>query len=187
MRLRQLLAIFTLGAFAMASPLPGAVPISAGEVVAAIRARGFSLAEDQVHVLAPIVAARPHPGLQLVSVEPWQKSGAAMRLECRTRGECLPFYVMVSWADAASAEATVSRAKALGLSKFSSSASAASFVVRSGQPVKLVMEGERIHIEVTVICLENGGLGDRIRAASPDHSTIYAAEVAGARLLKGRI
>jgi len=48
----------------------------------------------------------------------------------------------------------------------------------------LEMDDNRSHIQVSVISLENGNAGDKIRVSSPDRKQVYTAEVIDANLLK---
>jgi flagella basal body P-ring formation protein FlgA len=57
--------------------------------------------------------------------------------------------------------------------------------MRAGAHATLMMDDNRSHIQVTVISLENGVVGHRIRVASPDHKQVYVAEVVSSSLLKG--
>jgi flagella basal body P-ring formation protein FlgA len=62
-----------------------------------------------------------------------------------------------------------------------------SILLRAGARVLLVMDGERLHIEVPVICLENGEAGRTIRVSGLDHRQTYVATVVDAKLLKGTL
>jgi flagella basal body P-ring formation protein FlgA len=55
----------------------------------------------------------------------------------------------------------------------------------AGTHATLVIDDQRSHIQLSVISLENGIAGHRIRVASPDHKQFYVGEVVSARLLKG--
>jgi flagella basal body P-ring formation protein FlgA len=56
--------------------------------------------------------------------------------------------------------------------------------MRVGTHAMLEMDDQRSHVKVSVISLENGNAGDRIRVSSPDRKQVYTAEVIGANLLK---
>ena len=60
-------------------------------------------------------------------------------------------------------------------------------VAKSGAHATLLLEGDRMHIKVPVICLETGEVGHTIRVAAADHKQTYSAEVVDATLLKGTL
>jgi len=47
-----------------------------------------------------------------------------------------------------------------------------------------VMDDARSHVQISVISLENGIAGHRIRVTSPDHKQFYVAEVVSANLVR---
>ena len=46
------------------------------------------------------------------------------------------------------------------------------------------MDDARAHVELSVVSLENGAAGHKIRVATPDHKQVYLAEVVSANRLK---
>jgi len=95
----------------------------------------------------------------------------------------LPFFVAVSWSQAEAAQPA--------LAAFSSSATSQtgsnSYVVRAGSPAVLLIEGDHIHIQIQVVCLENGAPGQTIRASSKDHRQTYTAKVGEDAVLRGKL
>jgi len=59
--------------------------------------------------------------------------------------------------------------------------------VRSGSPATLMLDSDRVHIRLSVICLENGAPGQRIRVTGKDHRLVFTAQVIDGSLLKGRL
>lgn len=112
-----------------------------------------------------------------------------VRLGCPDNSECLPFYVGIrDEYDATSGLATTVPAM------FHSStirthvgAMGEHFAVHSGSPAVLFLEGDHMHIEVAVICLENGDVGQTVRVSSRDHRKTYSAEIVNSGALKGRL
>ena len=165
--------------------------LTAHQVARTLSNSGIQISEEQVSLLARVVATDPDPALDILSVEPLDVQLAAKYPEARTRvkmachqpGTCLPFFVVVRFS-----EGTAERGA-------SASGSAAAFgseflkpggliTMRAGTRATMVMDDGRSHIQVAVISLENGITGHKIRVASPDHKQIYVAEVLGANLLK---
>ncbi len=56
--------------------------------------------------------------------------------------------------------------------------------MRPGTHATMVMNDSRMQVQVSVISLESGIAGHKIRVESPDHKKIYVAEVVSANLLK---
>jgi hypothetical protein len=105
------------------------------------------------------------------------------RVECASSAECVPFMVSVHVNASEQAQALMS------LPSPTNTAAAASKVpvVRNGSPAILEIEGNRVHIRLSVICLESGAAGQMVRAASPDRKIVYRAVVIDGSLLKGTL
>ena len=160
--------------------------LTAGQVAQALSVRGIPATGEQVTLLARVVATKPHPELDILSVEPSSQgqlsphspARSRVKLACHLPGECLPFYAIVS-----SSESTVR--PAANTSDPSTLNSKSEIVMRAGTHATLMMDDDRSHIQVAVISLENGMAGHRIRVSSPDHKQVYFGEVVSASLLKG--
>jgi hypothetical protein len=161
------------------------------QVAQTLSDKGIRTTEDEVSLLAKVVATEPNPALDILSVDPLADKSIDERAETRSRvrmachlpGRCLPFYAIVKWPEGAvehaGASSTASIASGLQTLKRSGV-----FTIRSGEYATLVMDDERAHIRVSVVSLENGVIGQKIRVASPDHKQKYVAEVVSASLLK---
>jgi hypothetical protein len=161
------------------------------QVAQSLSSSGIRIEEDQVSLLAKVVATDPNPALDILSVAPLDVRSAAEYPEARSRVKmvchqptaCLPFYVLVRFPkDAAEHEAGVSAAPTTSGSELLKPKEL--ITMRAGTHAMMVMDDGRSHIQVSVISLENGIAGHKIRVASPDHKQIYVAEVVGANLLK---
>jgi flagella basal body P-ring formation protein FlgA len=51
----------------------------------------------------------------------------------------------------------------------------------------LVLDGGHVHIQLAVVCLENGVVGQTIRVAGRGHEQIYMAEVCSDGLLRASL
>ena len=69
----------------------------------------------------------------------------------------------------------------------SSKAVSNSFVVRAGSPAVLLLDSDHVHIRLSVICLENGSTGQKIRVESKDPRQTYVAEVIDGGILRGSL
>lgn len=161
--------------------------ITTAQVAAAISGAGMQTSAQQVTLLTNVVAATRVPALKVQSIERWGDRGMKVRLGCANPEECLPFFVTVR-GDGANAAQSVSSdsdrsSNAIARTKHDPK----SFVVRSGTPVTLLIDGDRVHIKLSVVCLENGAPGQTIRVASKDHKQTYQAEVVDGSLLRGRL
>jgi hypothetical protein len=177
--------------------------LTAGQVARALCERGIQTADKQVSLPARVVATEPEPILDILSVETLGEAPSAkhfqvrsrVKLACRLPGRCLPFYVIVSGPELAGEPATIASITSPIARNANASASPAArnallnassdITMRAGTRAMLVMDDHRSHIQVTVISLENGIVGHRIRVASPDHKQMYFGEVVTASLLKG--
>jgi hypothetical protein len=97
-----------------------------------------------------------------------------VKLACHVPGTCLPFYAIVSWRVGGAPSTAATAALKPN----------ASITMRVGTHATLLMDDDRSHIQIAVVCLESGAVGRRIRVASPDHKQIYIGEVVSASLLK---
>jgi hypothetical protein len=139
---------------------PGHTTITAEQVAAAINGAGIKVSADQVVLLSDVVAKTSSPALKVESMERWGDRRMRVRMNCAKAEECLPFFVAVSWSQA---------------------------VVRAGSPAVLLIEGDHIHIQIQVVCLENGAPGQTIRASSKDHRQTYTAKVGEDAVLRGKL
>jgi hypothetical protein len=152
--------------------------ITKQQVIAALNAHGFSISPEQVNFLADPLATRPDAVLEMLSIEHWGAGRLSVRMGCRQREECVPFYVAV---DPTNPDLQ-SPAQSLPVVRQTSRTPP---VVRAGERAMLQIDRDKLHITMPVICLESGAVGGRIRVATSDHKQVYRAEVVGPKLLKG--
>ena len=183
----RLIAIPILAAAAALSAAAAPVRdvITAAQVAAAISGAGMQISARQVTLLTDVVSTDSAPILKVQSMQPWGNHQIKVRMSCARQEECLPFFVAVRDNDQNVLQRVSEDSR--GPSPARSRPDPKSFVVRSGTPVTLLIDGERIHIKLSVICLENGAPGQTIRASSMDHKQTYSAEVVDGTLLRGRL
>lgn len=160
-------------------------PISAGQIAAALNNVGMNTTAEQVAVPADVVAKTSTPALKVESMEIWGDHQLKVRLGCVQPGECLPFFVAVRGSQAQAVLPEVADRSSAANPRAKSDST--SFALLSGYRATLLIEGGHVHIQLPVICLQNGAIGQTIRVTSPDHKQTYIAEVAGKNLLRGRL
>jgi hypothetical protein len=164
--------------------------LTASQIARVLSEKGVPTEDKQVSLPAAVVATQPDPTLEVMGIE---KLGNAepgehipvrsrVKLACRTAEGCLPFYAIVTWPEGTAWTTSITSspgpvAKALpGNSEVS---------MPAGAHATLVLDDQRSHIQVSVVSLENGIVGHKIRVASPDHKKFYVGEVVSSTLLKG--
>jgi len=187
MKTWDFITTLTLGA-AVALPAaatPGRDPITTAQVAAAISGTGMQTSAQQITMLTNVVATTSVPALKVQSMERWGDHGMKVRMSCASPEECLPFFVAVRGNGTNTAFSADSDRSSNAIAPVKHDPK--SFVVRSGTPVTLLIDSERVHIKLSVVCLENGAPGQTIRVASKDHKQTYMAEVVDGSLLRGRL
>lgn len=173
------------------SQLQRRFPLTAHLVAQALSGNGIQTMDEQVLLLANVVATEPSPVLDILSVEPLgdrspdkqSELHSLVKLGCRLPGICLPFYSIIS----RPAALVNSTPAALGLCAVTAKPALkpdSGIVIRAGAHATLVMDDARSHVQIAVISLENGIAGHRIHVASPDHKQFYVAEVVSANLVR---
>jgi hypothetical protein len=159
-------------------------PVTSEMVVAAMHMRQLPVEGVQVRIAAPITATVANPMLEIETLTRTDERSAQMRVACRVRSECLTFYVSATWSGAvakvvpASLELTPQHEPGEEIER------EVGFSVRTGAPMTLLIEDDKVHVRMRVVCLQSGGPGDTVRVATPDHR-LYRAEVVSPTLLKG--
>jgi hypothetical protein len=173
--------------FALAIPVATLAQsaITAGQVAAAMSSAGLETSAKQIVLLADVVATTSSPALKVESMEHWGDHGMKVRLSCSKPEECLPFFVAIRGSQAQAATPNVADHSSTAIPRVKSDSS--SFVVRAGSRETLRLDGNHVHIQLIVVCLENGAVGQNIRVASLDHKQTYTAEVSGDKVLRGRL
>lgn len=166
---------------------PQRFPISAQLVAQAISGTGVPVQESQVSLLANVVSSVPDPALEIREAETFADHAngqSRVKLACTQPGVCVPFYVVVSLPSSAASGKPLEQAMTAPPPQLKSSGAV---TMRAGTHARLLIDDGRMHIEISVIALESGAVGHRIRVASPDHKQFYEAEVVSANVLKGSV
>ncbi len=182
---------------------PGRNVITTAQVAAAISDMGMTVSAQQITLLSDAATRTSAPSLKVQSMEPWGDLRMKVRMGCASLDQCLPFYVAVSRNPHSAANAVSLVSAVSPVSPLSADAArslptappvtplatprATSVVVKSGSSAVLLLDSNHVHIQLVVVCLENGSVGQTIRVASKDHRQKYTAEVCDGGVLKGRL
>jgi hypothetical protein len=162
----------------------GQFAISTEQIAATVSRMGVQISPQQVTLLTDVVATKQFPLLKVRSIERWDDQRMMARMECRNQGECLPFFVGLRVNQGDAIQASGGSSQAYGTAP---SLPSRAFVVRSGSPATLLLDSDRVHIRLSVICLQNGAPGQMIRVTGKDRKLVFTAQVIDGNLLKGRL
>jgi hypothetical protein len=186
--LRHNLLWIMMPAMALAAwAAPPRHPITAQQVSSALNAAGLQVTASQITLPGAIVATTAEPVLRTQSIQPMPDHSTVVRIECENSSECLPFFVKLHLGqnrDQAAVSAPMDQPLPAGIGQLSSRRSA---LVHSGSRATLLLEGQHVQIRIPVVCIENGGLGQKVRVRGAENRQVYVAEVVDAALLKGTL
>ncbi len=155
----------------------GRTLISRERILGALHSSGIPIAAEQMEQLSEMTAAEPNPLLKVLSVDMMDGESDKVLLRCEHPNTCLPFYVLVHWGH--SGERSGSRPGQSDDNSVPSGSRSQNLLVRSGKIVKLVLDGNYIHMTLPVLCLQSGGRGQRVRVISKETKKRYVARVTG--------
>ncbi len=161
--------------------------ITTGRIALTIRDAGIPVSASQITLPAEIVAKTREPALKVVSVGAWAANPSRVRLACVISEECLPFVVTVHRGQSDRPDGSSLPASAKPPKSPSVEYARSKVILRIGSPAVLLLEGGHVHIELTVVCLENGAVGQTIRVAGREHGPTYLAEVCSDGFLRATL
>jgi hypothetical protein len=185
-------------AFAISAAIPvpavaqsGHYPITVDRIVAAMNNMGLAIAPAQVTLVSSPVAATPGPRLSVRSIERWNDARMMVRLECEDSAECVPFFVAVRTSptsvNAANVAAVNPASRPAPIASPAGSRSYTPPVLRAGSSATLLLEGNHIHIRLSVICLDGGSPGQTIHVTDAERREVYTAQIVNGSTLEGRL
>jgi len=163
-------------------------PVTRQEVAHALLSHGLTVADDQVSLVASIVASSQQPELDVDEVQPLGASAgdarirAKIRLVCPQPHACVPFYAIVTWP----LDTVLSPLPEL-LRKTAAHLPAPPIAMRAGSNATLIVDTAQMRLRVPVISLQDGSVGARIHVISPDRKQTYTATILSATLLTGSL
>jgi Chaperone for flagella basal body P-ring formation len=181
--------ILTAAAALPACAATGRTAITTEQIATALNNSGMRITAGQVVLLADVVASTSAPELRVESMERQGDGRMEVRLDCASTQQCLPFFVAINLGklgkDDAVTQPFVAPPNSPVRGVVPARPNPSAYVVHAGSPAVLMLEGDHVHIRVSVICLENGVAGQTIQVVSKDHQKTYAAQVADGTVLKG--
>jgi hypothetical protein len=161
-------------------------PVTPEMVVSAMQGRQLPTTGVQLRLAAEITALSAHPALEIQSISLTGNASAELRVACRNRSDCMPFYVAAAWPSTAGKPNLTPASETLAkVPAPATDSTAADTAIRQGSRATLVIEDDRIHIQLRVISLEAGATGDTIRVTTPDRRQTFTAQILTPTLLKG--
>jgi hypothetical protein len=170
-----------------AAAAPGPAAITTEQVAAAISGMGLSVSPEQVTLLSDVVAKSNSPSLNVQSIEPWGDRRMKVRLDCTTHDQCLPFYVSIRLEQKSGLAHTALLSDQPSAVIPRPNQEPKLSVLRAGSRATLLLDGGHVHIRLSVVCLENGDPGQRIRVESKDPHQTFIAEVVDGGVLRGSL
>lgn len=160
--------------------------ITTTEVTAAMAERDLPVDGLQLKLAAQITATVANPQLEIQTVLMVNPHEARIRLACRNHSECLPFFATAAWPNRVEPIVLPTDLDRHSAGKPVTKAADA-MTVRAGNAATLIIDGNRTHIRLEVICLQGGATGDKVRVTTRDHKVAYVAEIVNPTLLKGSL
>ena len=178
------MALLQLVCAAAGSPLR---PLDAADLLPALDAGGVHVRAEQIEILAAVRLDAAALELNALVALPGQS--AAARLRCKEPAHCVPFYAVVNFAGRKEQQQALSgwRAARATTRVHVARKARVAWLVASGQPATLVIEGRQMRATTRVICLERGQLGQTVRALAADHKTIMTGVVVAPGMLKAAL
>jgi len=161
-------------------------PITIDRVVDATTRAGMQTSADQIELPGGVVANSPAPVLKVQSVRSLAGGSSVVRFECEG-GQCLPFYARLKAPKSGNAPRVVAAAATPAASAPPLTTSRRTAVVHSGDQATLWLEGEHVHISVKVVCIDAGGVGEKVRARGSSNRQMYTAQVVDSAVLRAKL
>lgn len=169
------------------APVPGWERQAAEAVANALQLDAAGVLASHLQLLRPPVTRPGTVHLRVVSIKAAGEGVWFLRLDCDSRRDCLPFYVLLRWSaiDAAilaraGVESDAGQQTVVAASDRRPSAP----LQRSGDRVDMIEELSGMHLRTHAVCLQSGSLGDRIRVRNLSTHRVVLATVAGGQLVR---
>lgn len=163
-------------------------PVSSRAVLAAMQQKQLPVNGVQIRLAAPITASVADPVLEIHSLMPGSSHSAQLLVGCRNAAECLPFYVSASWpveVDVSALHESQSHQTDAARDVVGHSVPEDANVLRAGSQATLLLDGDRVHVTLRVVCLESAEPGEKVHVTTPDRRQQYVVSVIAPGVLKG--
>ena len=149
-----------------------------------LRAKGLGdgLPASALQPAPEVLALVQDPMLEAVAVN-WdpERRHYQARLRCRQRSECGDFLVYLTAPRGVRGKPEGQRQSEAGKSDVGP------MLIAAGQKATLCLESRQIRMEVQVICLQRGRLGQRIRVLDRASHRVYQAEITGPGVVRSNL
>ncbi len=167
-------------------------PISSKEILLAMQNSELPVEGVQVILAAQVNTSTAEPALNLESVVALDGHSEQIKLSCRVHAQCRPFYALARLPERQGSLGAQAYAQlfAQGRREHASSLPVAgdpTGILRAGSHATLVIDEDRLHIRLPVICMQGGTPGDRIRVTTVNRRQTYEAIVLNGAELKGNL
>ena len=133
----------------------------------------------RIQILAPEVRLPDTARLHVAAVHPFGAAGTwLLRMECGRRVECVPFEVRLQMRGGDGSPVGVGSPHAAR-----DGDSLSPPLVRAGQRVQLSEETSAMHLSAPAICLQAGGMGQKIRVRNVSSGRVVLARVRAAGMV----
>lgn len=165
------------------SPRAARFRILASQVVPVLSGSGIDVQASQIHMGTEEWATSSTPAMQVLELQRTPGSQSVwVKLGCTDQEQCRPFYVDARWnGPIPSVHKHSSPRPQARLGMYSPPA------IRFGEHATLIVDNPRLHMEIAVIALQNGAVGQVIHLATPDRKQFYQGEVVNKSMLKGSL
>jgi hypothetical protein len=154
-------------------------------VVDALHAAGLHATSQEVEFVGSVSSSDPAVAVRVTG---WKKLNAGtvwVRLMCRRAQDCLPFFILLHSSDQAGIP-SFSPAPDSEIRSAPSKRTHAPALIRAGSRATLLLESGQSRIRTSVICLDSGERGSRIRVRNLATKRIIAAEIVDRGLVQAR-
>lgn len=150
--------------------------LTARPVVEALHEAGLKASSNEVEFVGSVPSSDPTAAVRVTG---WKKLNADtvwVRLMCRRAQDCLPFFILLHSSDQGSVP-SFSPVPDSEIRSASSKKTHAPWLIRAGSRATLLLQSGQARIRTSVICLDNGVRGARIRVRNLATKRIVAAQI----------
>ncbi len=163
--------------------------ITTDGVVKAMQARQLPVDGVHVDLAAHISATVELPVLEIQSAVLLNPHSARLRVGCQVHSECMAFYASAQWPATSQPISTAMLAASVGRPVPGAGGGAVKAVsaLRPGSHAVLLIDQDRIHIRLPVICVQGGAAGDKVKVTTANRQQLFEAVILNNEELKGTL
>ncbi len=163
--------------------------ITTDQVVKAMQARQLPVDGVHVDLAAHISATVGEPVLEIQSAVLLNPHSARLRVGCQVHSECMAFYASAQWPATSQPITMAMLAASAGKPGPGGGGTAVKAVsaLRPGSHAVLLIDQDKIHIRLPVICVQGGAAGDKVRVTTANRQQLFEAVILNSDELKGTL